>query len=305
VREDHHEDSGREEQGSYPLPEWLTVGAPVAILTRPVAQAPATSMTMATVTRITKRDIYTTHYGRYFRRTLAYDDLYLVAPDDPEVDETCARMARDDLGAGVAAWLERWRANPAPEYLLHAREVLDRAIASGVRGGPPTSGSPNLADAAPNQLAAIAAATGPLDAEEVVTLERAARAAASGAHAPYSGFRVGAAVLCTDGSIIGGCNVENASFGLSMCAERIALFAAVAAGHSARVGLRAIGLSFLGASPSTPQSGRMPCGACRQCLHELLGPDGLVVVEHVGTFTVADLMPDAFTFAPDAPRHPK
>jgi cytidine deaminase len=254
---------------------------------------------MATVTRITKRDVFTTYYGRYFRRTLAYRDWYLVAADDPEVDETCARMARDDLGAGVAAWLERWKANPAPEYLLHARDVLDRAIASGLQVRPPTSGSPVLADAAPNQLAAIAAGTGPLHAEEVVTLENAARAAASRAHAPYSGFRVGAAVLCTDGSIIGGCNVENASFGLSMCAERIALFAALAAGHRARADLRAIGLSFPDAAPSTPQPGRMPCGACRQCLHELVGPDGLVVVEHIGTFTVADLLPDAFTFAPD------
>jgi cytidine deaminase len=119
----------------------------------------------------------------------------------------------------------------------------------------------------------------------------AARAAAERAYAPYSTFRVGAAVEA-DGQVFQGCNIENASFGLTTCAERVALFGAVAAGRP-RVGRLAV--SCVDAGPALGQNGRMPCGACRQVMAELMGPDGTVLVDGVGEFRVSDLLPIAFT----------
>jgi cytidine deaminase len=86
-----------------------------------------------------------------------------------------------------------------------------------------------------------------------------ARAAAEQAYAPYSEFPVGAAALATDGSIHTGCNVENASYGLTICAERAAVSAAVGAGHRQII---AVAVSASKVSHTTP------CGACRQVLNE-------------------------------------
>jgi cytidine deaminase len=110
------------------------------------------------------------------------------------------------------------------------------------------------------------------------------------AHVPYSSFRVGAAVLTADGATIGGCNVENASYGLANCAERTALFAAVAAGHRDLV---AIAVSCLDGDPAMPAT-LMPCGACRQVMVELLRPDAIIVVDGAGAFGLDDLLPNAF-----------
>ena len=88
-------------------------------------------------------------------------------------------------------------------------------------------------------------------------LVRAAVAARRRAYAPYSKFAVGAAVLAADGTVFTGCNVENASYGLSVCAERVAILTAVAAG---RRRLRAVAVA--GSSATTP------CGACRQVMDE-------------------------------------
>ncbi len=86
-----------------------------------------------------------------------------------------------------------------------------------------------------------------------------AREARTRAHAPYSKFSVGAALECTDGSIVCGANVENASYGLSMCAERSAIFAAVAAGRT----------TFSAIAIAGPDGVTVPpCGACRQVLVE-------------------------------------
>ena len=117
-----------------------------------------------------------------------------------------------------------------------------------------------------------------------------ARRAATRAHAPYSRFRVGAAVVA-GGQIFVGCNVENASFGLSMCAERVAAFKAVSEGHAT---LTQIAVSCIDAAPDAGVEGRMPCGACRQVLAELAPPDTPIWVDGAGEFSVAALLPQAF-----------
>jgi cytidine deaminase len=98
----------------------------------------------------------------------------------------------------------------------------------------------------------------------------AARSARKKAYAPYSGFRVGAAVLGSDGRIFSGCNVENASFGLTCCAERNAIFAMVAAGVREIREVLVIG---------DTEEFLPPCGACRQVIAEFAAP---TVVVHLG-----------------------
>ena len=119
-------------------------------------------------------------------------------------------------------------------------------------------------------------------------LVRAAEAARRHAHAPYSSYQVGAAVETEDGAIYAGCNVENASYGLTICAERAAVCAAVAAG--ARKIRRAVVIT-----DSDPPGA--PCGACRQVLAEF-GLD--MEVTAIGSvrrmqWVLRDLLPDAFT----------
>lgn len=120
------------------------------------------------------------------------------------------------------------------------------------------------------------------------TLEKAARAAATHAYAPYSNFNVGAAVRSAAGSTFAGCNVENASFGLTNCAERTAVFNAVAAGH------RQITCVAIYTSTETPTA---PCGACRQVLREF-GVDMKVISICDGPTrfetTLDQLLPDSF-----------
>lgn len=112
----------------------------------------------------------------------------------------------------------------------------------------------------------------------------AARAARERAYAPYSNFAVGAALLTAGGEVLTGSNVENASYGLTMCAERSALFAAVSAGHRDFVALAIAGPD--GAATT-------PCGACLQALSEF--GDGLRIVrDGAAEVTLRDLLPDAF-----------
>ena len=119
-------------------------------------------------------------------------------------------------------------------------------------------------------------------------LEQAARSAATASYSPYSKFRVGAAVLAGSGRIYAGCNVENASYGLCNCAERTALFSAVAAGERH---LRAVVVYTPTPAPT------LPCGACRQVIHEF-GPHALVVSICDSTrrrkTTLPALLPGAF-----------
>lgn len=113
----------------------------------------------------------------------------------------------------------------------------------------------------------------------------AARTAAAHAYAPYSGFQVGAALRTTTGEVFTGCNVENASFGETICAERNAVTTMVAAGHRE--------IDTIAVTGSTDPC--WPCGACRQVLAEfgcrrvvVAGPDGAVEVDF------ADLLPHSF-----------
>lgn len=124
---------------------------------------------------------------------------------------------------------------------------------------------------------------------------RAALAARRHAYAPYSHFAVGAALLTSEGEIVAGCNVENASYGLTSCAERTAVFTARAAGKLGPPprGPALVALAVV-AEGSAPVS---PCGACRQVLYEF-GPDCLVVMANLTgaryTVTLRDLLPAAF-----------
>ncbi len=119
------------------------------------------------------------------------------------------------------------------------------------------------------------------------TLVDAARAAQQRAYAPYSRFRVGCALEADDGRVFVGCNVENASYGLTICAERAAVCAAIAAG--AQRFRRAVVVSD--ADPPAA-----PCGACRQVLSEFgrdLRVDGVGAAGAV-SWTIAELLPAAF-----------
>ena len=119
------------------------------------------------------------------------------------------------------------------------------------------------------------------------SLVAAAIAARRGAYAPYSNFSVGAALLGRDGRVWLGANVENASYGLSMCAERNAVFHAIASG--ARV-FDAIAIA--GPDMSTT----LPCGACRQVLWEFSQQLRIIYIDRgsVKTTTIQQLLPEAF-----------
>lgn len=119
-------------------------------------------------------------------------------------------------------------------------------------------------------------------------LRRAAEGVLANAYAPYSGFRVAAALRSRDGRIFTGCNVENASYGLGICAERSAVAAAVSAGAREFV---AVALVSDAAAPAPP------CGACRQVLAEF-APEARVRSYgrngEVAEWSVAELLPDCF-----------
>jgi cytidine deaminase len=126
------------------------------------------------------------------------------------------------------------------------------------------------------------------DMTDYDTLIEAARQARENAHAPYSNFCVGAALRATSGRIFGGCNVENATYGLTVCAERIAIFKAISEGER---GFDAIAV-VTDADTLTP-----PCGACRQLIWEFCGDVPVILSNLKGkteTIKMRDLFPKPF-----------
>ena len=125
-------------------------------------------------------------------------------------------------------------------------------------------------------------------------LIKAAAKARMGSVSPYSKFKVGAALLTSKGKIIGGANVESASYGLTCCAERIALFKALTGGEKDFIAVAVV---------AGCEGGPRPCGACRQLLREY-APDAKVFVADSGDlkiireFTVKELLPSAFVLVP-------
>jgi len=119
---------------------------------------------------------------------------------------------------------------------------------------------------------------------------RAALEVRERAYARYSKFLVGAALLANNGQIFAGCNIENASYGLTVCAERVAIFNAVAAGNKK---IKKLATSCLKGDTSNPGS-LMSCGACRQVISEFLEDDGVILVDGVGSFTMDEYLPLRF-----------
>ncbi len=119
-----------------------------------------------------------------------------------------------------------------------------------------------------------------------IDLIQKAIAAREKAYAPYSGYKVGAALLTADGKIYEGCNVENAAYGLCMCAERTAVFKAVSAGER----------DFAAIAVAT-ENGGSPCGSCRQVLREFAPDLTVIITDAAGAHrvtTLAALLPDSF-----------
>jgi cytidine deaminase len=113
-----------------------------------------------------------------------------------------------------------------------------------------------------------------------------ARLAQKNSYSPYSKYRVGAAVLTDDDTIVSGCNVESSSYGLTCCAERVAIYSAIAQGHNKFKALAII-----------TKNGGTPCGACRQVIWDLCGDIPIYIVDEKGKIdetTSKELLPKAF-----------
>ena len=125
---------------------------------------------------------------------------------------------------------------------------------------------------------------------ELETLMEQAREAAQNSYSPYSGFRVGAALRLTNGEVVTGANVENISFGLTICAERSALVSAVSR-FGPEIRIEAVAVANLNDKASPP------CGACRQMLAEFILPDAPVLfpaADGIRTMAFSGLLPMAF-----------
>jgi cytidine deaminase len=119
-----------------------------------------------------------------------------------------------------------------------------------------------------------------------------AKKAQRNSYAPYSHFNVGSALLCKDGSIYTGCNIENASYGLTVCAERVAISNAISAGKR-----EFVAMALVGGKNMTQQNDVFPCGACRQFLAEHCSDDFEIVLIVDGSpriFKLGELLPNGF-----------
>ena len=126
-----------------------------------------------------------------------------------------------------------------------------------------------------------------MDSEEINTLIQFATVAREQSYSPYSNFAVGAALLCQDGTVYQGCNIENASFGMTNCAERTAIFKAVSEGHRL---FQAIAIIADTEDPCAP------CGACRQVMVEFNIPTIILtnLKGHTQVYTLDELVPLSF-----------
>ena len=125
--------------------------------------------------------------------------------------------------------------------------------------------------------------------EQLATI---AKEAMEKAHSPYSGYKVGAALLCTDGSVYTGCNVENASFSATNCAERTAFFKAVSEGKK-----EFTAIAICGGKNGVIEGVFPPCGVCRQVMREFCADDFeiyLLKSDGIETYTLGQLLPVSF-----------
>lgn len=132
-----------------------------------------------------------------------------------------------------------------------------------------------------------------MDPKQLLQLAKEAR---QRAYAPYSGYRVGAALLCKDGTVYSGCNIENASYPATVCAERTALFKAVSEGQR-----NFIALAVVGGSAVQIGDFAYPCGICRQALSEFCTAEMPVHFENeqgeIRSYTMTELLPHHFSSA--------
>ena len=127
--------------------------------------------------------------------------------------------------------------------------------------------------------------------EKLVSIAREAR---KKAYAPYSSFFVGAALLCSDGSVYEGCNIENTSFTPTCCAERVALFKAVSEGKR-----EFSAIAIVGGKQGEPCGPCYPCGVCRQVLAEFCKEDFKIIIASdtdMSEITLGELLPRSFKF---------
>ena len=123
-------------------------------------------------------------------------------------------------------------------------------------------------------------------------LTERAKAAMGHAYAPYSGYKVGAALLCSDGTVYEGCNIENASFTPTICAERTAFFKAIYDGHRDFTAI-----AVCGGKDGVITGFFPPCGVCRQVMREFCDDDFTVILVGAETYetrTLGQLLPDSF-----------
>lgn len=124
-------------------------------------------------------------------------------------------------------------------------------------------------------------------------LARQALEARELSYCPYSGFAVGAALLCADGTVITGCNIENAGYSATNCAERTAFFKAVSEGKREFLAIAVAG----GKKGEPPADLCPPCGVCRQVMREFCGPDFKIVLtdgKNLELYTLEELLPHSF-----------
>ena len=124
-------------------------------------------------------------------------------------------------------------------------------------------------------------------------LREMAIVAMAGAYAPYSGYKVGAALLCADGTVYTGCNIENASYTPTVCAERTAFFKAITEGHRAFSAI-----AICGGKDGVITGLFPPCGVCHQVMREFCEDDFqvyMITPEGYETRTLAQLLPDSFS----------